>query len=551
MGGKGRGGLGGRRGLADDTPARRGTGVSPVRLAKGVAAVLRALFFIILASPSFMLFCAIREVRLFHHALAAKYFWTPLNSQGGFTLAYKRLVVLAQSMLDTYAGDYDSRVVLRQWDAEEVVNAAFERIFTEAAEIGPETYNSLRSHIQNHVHSLAKSTKQARTVRVDGSEQATALYQQQTDPTETSAVDRVLIADDFEFCVKVMARLELEGRDDPEVGFICRAVAAGHRDYADLCRHAQLSPPAFDAGMKRLKRKFLHLVRTVETDLTPTSARSGPDLTMKSEPRHEAFAFLSAIAVPTPAMIDAMSEAELDAWLTTQGADVSGLDRRIEARRLAFAARLAARSARSAAVAPPATPPSPAWAEFPFTAMFKRGWFPSFTGTLAAARAEAETLVADFIRQAIPEPVRSLQRQKVRTGGVTNPPALLAWQCRVLLLARAARRCPYAAAALTPAWQADLVRLSRFADGPVRAIEHLARVGLPVIIEPHLPGTHLDGAALLSPEGPVIGLTLRHDRTDNFWFVLLHELMHVRHHLRAGTREDIRSDITAHLYARN
>ncbi len=265
---------------------------------------------------------------------------------------------------------------------------------------------------------------------------------------------------------------------------------------------------------------------------------------MKSEPRHEAFAFLSATAVPTPAMIDAMSEAELDAWLTMQGADVSGLDRRIEARRHAFAARLAARSARPAAVAPPATP-SPAWAEFPFTEMFKRGWFPQFTGTLAAARAQAEPLVAGFIRQAIPEPVLSLQRQKVRTGGVTNPPALLAWQCRVLLLARTARRCPYAADALTPVWQAELVRLSRFADGPLRAIDHLALVGLPVIIEPHLPGTHLDGAALLSADGPVIGLTLRHNRTDNFWFVLLHELMHARHHLHAGTREDIFDDLDA------
>ncbi|MEN9847585.1 MAG: hypothetical protein RL368_325 [Pseudomonadota bacterium] len=30
---------------------------------------------------------------------------------------------------------------------------------------------------------------------------------------------------------------------------------------------------------------------------------------------------------------------------------------------------------------------------------------------------------------------------------------------------------------------------------------------------------------------PVVGLTLRHDRLDNFWFVLLHELNHVQKHL--------------------
>ena len=49
---------------------------------------------------------------------------------------------------------------------------------------------------------------------------------------------------------------------------------------------------------------------------------------------------------------------------------------------------------------------------------------------------------------------------------------------------------------------------------------------------PHLPRTHLDGAALRLASGrPVIGLTLRYDRIDNFWFCLLHELAHVGLHL--------------------
>jgi len=32
---------------------------------------------------------------------------------------------------------------------------------------------------------------------------------------------------------------------------------------------------------------------------------------------------------------------------------------------------------------------------------------------------------------------------------------------------------------------------------------------------------------------PVIGLTLRHDRLDNFWFTLLHECVHIIKHLHA------------------
>ena len=37
---------------------------------------------------------------------------------------------------------------------------------------------------------------------------------------------------------------------------------------------------------------------------------------------------------------------------------------------------------------------------------------------------------------------------------------------------------------------------------------------------------------MLDGTRPVIALTLRHDRLDNFWFALLHELVHVQKHLR-------------------
>ena len=51
----------------------------------------------------------------------------------------------------------------------------------------------------------------------------------------------------------------------------------------------------------------------------------------------------------------------------------------------------------------------------------------------------------------------------------------------------------------------------------------------------HLQRTHLDGAAVLLVDGrPVIGLTLRYDRIDNFWYTLMHELAHVSLHLDNG-----------------
>ena len=77
-------------------------------------------------------------------------------------------------------------------------------------------------------------------------------------------------------------------------------------------------------------------------------------------------------------------------------------------------------------------------------------------------------------------------------------------------------------------------RLSWMPNGPRLAVRFLEDRGIAVIVEPHLPATHLDGAAMLSGRGtPVIGLTLREDRLDNFWFTLIHELIHAWKHLNS------------------
>jgi hypothetical protein len=52
----------------------------------------------------------------------------------------------------------------------------------------------------------------------------------------------------------------------------------------------------------------------------------------------------------------------------------------------------------------------------------------------------------------------------------------------------------------------------------------------------HLPRTYLDGAALQLGDGtPVIGLTLRYDRLNNFWFCSLHELAHIGRRMESAT----------------
>lgn len=77
-----------------------------------------------------------------------------------------------------------------------------------------------------------------------------------------------------------------------------------------------------------------------------------------------------------------------------------------------------------------------------------------------------------------------------------------------------------------------MARLSWMEDGPRLAMNFLGERGIALVIEPHLSPTRLDGAAMIGRNGvPVIGLTVREDRLDNFWFTLMHELVHAWKHL--------------------
>jgi HTH-type transcriptional regulator/antitoxin HigA len=110
---------------------------------------------------------------------------------------------------------------------------------------------------------------------------------------------------------------------------------------------------------------------------------------------------------------------------------------------------------------------------------------------------------------------------------------LNAWYARVLIKAREQDLSNYFDKNIvTSSWLFDLAKLSLEKNGPAAGIDYLKNHGIRVVIERHLESTHLDGAALLLDDlYPVIALSLRHDRVDNFWFVLFHELAHVVLHL--------------------
>lgn len=147
-----------------------------------------------------------------------------------------------------------------------------------------------------------------------------------------------------------------------------------------------------------------------------------------------------------------------------------------------------------------------------------------------------------FLARAFRTPQTALLRKSrtERTNAKTDQAALTAWCGAVMLRADsvALTRSSSKPAREIEAPEAAryIARLSVFPDGPIRARDALAQIGIVLIVLEHLPGTYLDGAAMLrSDSAPVIAMTLRHDRLDNFWFTLLHELCHAFQHLTQET----------------
>lgn len=191
--------------------------------------------------------------------------------------------------------------------------------------------------------------------------------------------------------------------------------------------------------------------------------------------------------------------------------------------------------------------PTLQWHKFPIAEMIKRGWFAGFHGTVAEARDQMDDLLTAF---AAPVGVAALKpafnRQHIRSGSKMDEFALAAWRIRVATAALREPLPPYRRGTVTAEFLRELVRLSYLDAGPTLAKEFLNKSGIHFVIERHLSKTFLDGAALRLPDGaPVAALTLRHDRLDNFWFTLCHELAHISLHLDKDDIDTFYCDLAA------
>lgn len=173
------------------------------------------------------------------------------------------------------------------------------------------------------------------------------------------------------------------------------------------------------------------------------------------------------------------------------------------------------------------------WSKFPINEMMKRGWISS---VLDKKSQEVTDAIKEFVEGTIVGSNGTAFRRSLRgeAVSVTRQYATYAWLAFIIQKSREKRdEMPaFDKESISLSYLRDLAKLSILEDGPLKAVDSLRKIGISVVFEPRIEKTLLDGAALLDTDGrPVIGITLRYDRVDNFWFTLLHEVVHVWKHL--------------------
>jgi len=159
---------------------------------------------------------------------------------------------------------------------------------------------------------------------------------------------------------------------------------------------------------------------------------------------------------------------------------------------------------------------------YPVREMIKRGWIVQSDATML------ETQLVRFFD--VPDANEiPYMAHAAKKGGYEErevPPAQLAWLFRVRQIARSISVPRYSESALRNA----LNDLQEILHAPEEA-RHVPRVltecGVRFILVEKLPGANIDGVCFWDQGFPVIGMTTRYDRIDNFWFVLRHEIEHV------------------------
>jgi HTH-type transcriptional regulator / antitoxin HigA len=151
---------------------------------------------------------------------------------------------------------------------------------------------------------------------------------------------------------------------------------------------------------------------------------------------------------------------------------------------------------------------------YPVREMIKRGWIEQSDATMLEIQLTRFFDSPTFAHAA-----------KKTPGDIS--PAQHAWLYRVRQIAKSISVPTYSEKALRDAVSKELPSLL-YAPDEVRQVPRiLTECGVKFILVEKLPNAKIDGVCFWLDGVPVIGMSLQHDRIDNFWFVLRHECEHV------------------------
>lgn len=161
----------------------------------------------------------------------------------------------------------------------------------------------------------------------------------------------------------------------------------------------------------------------------------------------------------------------------------------------------------------------------PVAEMIKRCWIDADNMRDVA---KVESSLAKFFGVSTPSEIEILPHAAKKTViGPDVTPVQLAWLYRVRSIASEMLVSQYT----EQSSQLILSKLSQLRKHPeeMRKIPRvLGEYGIRFLLVETLPSAKIDGVCFwLNDRSPVIAMTMRHDRIDNFWFVLRHELEHV------------------------
>lgn len=175
---------------------------------------------------------------------------------------------------------------------------------------------------------------------------------------------------------------------------------------------------------------------------------------------------------------------------------------------------------------------------FPIREMSRRGWIDN-SATLAVLEHQLERFFGKESLEEIPW----IDHAAKKTAGSMLTPAQLAWLFRAKQLAEAQDVSPFSEKKLRSAIES--MRLLLHGPEETRQVARiLATAGVRYVLVEGLPSQKIDGVCFwLKKTAPVVAMSLRYDRIDNFWFVLRHECEHVlRGDAKGEHLEDVEPD---------